>query len=89
MALNCALMAQRCIQSNIPLRLQEFLKLQFPADTMDQECTWLMGIFCSTVVNTEIGRKRRLKVEELAGRVRGRLQHLGARAVVQPQLFNI
>ena len=67
----------------------EFLKLQFPADTMDQECTWLMGIFCSAVVNTVIGRKRRLKVEELAGRVRGRLQHLGARAVVQPQLFNI
>ena len=67
----------------------EFLKLQFPADTLDQECTWLLGMFCTIVVSTTIERSRRLKVQELVGRVRSRIQHLGVRAVVQPQLFNI
>ena len=58
----------------------EFLKLQFPADTLDQECTWILGNFCSIVVSSCIGRRRRLRVEGLAGILRGRLQHLRSRA---------
>ena len=68
---------------------QEFLHLQFPADTMDQECTWLLGNFCNLVVSNITGRRRVLRVEVLAGSVRSRLQRLSARAVVQPQLYNV
>ena len=67
----------------------EFLKLHFPADTLDEECTWILGNFCSIVVSSVIGRRRRLKVEVLGGILRGRLQHLRSRAVVQPQIFNL
>ena len=67
----------------------EFLMLQFPADTLDQECSWLLGNYCSIVASTVTGRKRRLGADILAGKMRGRLQGLRGRAVVQPQLFNI
>ena len=67
----------------------EVLKLQFPADTLDPECTWLLGNYCSIVASTVTGRKTRLGADRLTGRIRGRLQGLRGRAVVQPQLFNI
>ena len=68
---------------------KEFLMLQFPADTMDKECTWLLGNYCSIVASSVTGRKRRLRADVLAGKMRGRLQGLKGRAVVQPQLFNL
>ena len=67
----------------------DFISLQFPVDVMDQECTWLLGNYCSLVVNTVTGRRRKMGAEVLAGRMRGRLQRLRGRAVVQPQLYNI
>ena len=67
----------------------EFLLLQFPVDIMDQEVTWLLGNYCNIVVNTVTGRKKKLGAEVLAGRLRGRLQKLRGRAVVQPQLYNL
>ena len=68
---------------------QEFILLQFPADNMDKECTWLLGNYCSIVTSTVTGRKRRLGVEVLAGRLRSRIQRLKGRAVVQPQLYDM
>jgi hypothetical protein len=67
----------------------EILKLEFPADTLDPECTWLVGNYCSVVANTVTVRKKILGAEKLAGKMRGCLQRLRVRAVVQPQLFNI
>ena len=67
----------------------ELILLQFPVDTMDQECTWLLGNYCSIVVKTVTGRKRKLGAKTLAGKLRGRLHRLRGRAVVQPQLYNI
>ena len=67
----------------------EFLTLQFPVDTMDQECSWLLANYCSIVVSTVTGRKSKLGVQVLAGKLRTRLQRLQGRAVIQPQLFNI
>ena len=63
--------------------------LQFPADILDQECTWLLGNYCSIVASLITGRKRRLSAEVLAGKIRGRLQGLRGCAVVQPNIFNI
>ena len=68
---------------------KEFILLQFPADTVDQECTWLLGNYFRIVTTTVTGRKRKLRAEVLAGRLRSRLQKIKGRAVVQPQLFNI
>ena len=65
----------------------EVLKLEFPADILDQECTWLLGNYCRIVASTVTGRKKILGAEGLAGRGRGCLQRLRGRAVVQPQLF--
>ena len=68
---------------------QEFILLQFPADTMDKECTWVLGNYCSIVSSSVTGRKRRLGASVLAGRLRRRLQRLRGRALVQPQIFDI
>ena len=43
----------------------EVLKLEFPADILDQECTWLLGNYCRIVATTVTGKKRRLGAEGL------------------------
>ena len=43
----------------------EILKLQFPTDTLDEECTWLLGNYCSIVASTVTERKIRLRAERL------------------------
>ena len=68
---------------------EDFLLLQFPKDTMDKECVWLVGNYCKIVCKTVIGKKRRLGADKLAGKIRARLQTLRSRAVVQPCLYNI
>ena len=76
--------ALACTYTNL-----EVLKMEVPADTLDQECTWLLGNYCCIVATTVTGRKRKLGAEGLAGRVRGCLQNLRHRRVIQPQIFNI
>ena len=39
---------------------KDFLLLQFPKDTMDKECVWLLGNFCKIVTSTVVGKKRKL-----------------------------
>ena len=68
---------------------EDFLLLQFPKDVLDSECVWLLGNFCEIVSTTVIGKKRKLGAEQLAGRLRTRLQYIKERAVVQPALYNI
>ena len=66
---------------------EDFILLQFPKDTMDKECVWLLGNYCEVVCRTVIGKKRKLKAEQLAGTLRARLQRMKNRAVIQPGLF--
>ena len=68
---------------------EDFLLLQFPMDTMDKECVWLIGNYCDIVNNSVTGRRCKLGSDKLAGRLRARLTRLRNRAVVQPQLYNI
>ena len=67
----------------------ELLTLQFPVSTVDQECTWLLGRYCTEVKATVLGKKRKLGSVILAGKLRNKLERLRGRAVVQPQIFNI
>ena len=68
---------------------EDFLLLQFPLDTMDRECVWLIGNFCDIVNNSVRGRQCKIGADQLAGRIRARLTKLRERAVVQPNLYNI
>ena len=68
---------------------EDFLLLQFPHDTMDKECVWLIGNFCDVVNSSVIGRQSKLGADQLAGRIRARLARICGRAVVQPSLYNI
>ena len=68
---------------------EDFLLLHFPKDTMDQECVWLVGNYCEIVTKIVIRKKQKLSADKLAGRLRGRLQTLRSRAVIQPNLYNI
>ena len=75
--------------SGMAISNKEFLLLQFPASTMDQECVWLLGSFFNEVKATVCGKKRKLGAAVLAGKLRSKLYRLRGRAVVQPRLFNI
>jgi hypothetical protein len=77
------------VQGAVGISNEDFLLLQFPNDIMDKECVWLLGNFCEIVASTVIGKKRRLGADQLAGRLRTRLQMMRGRAVVQPALYNI
>ena len=68
---------------------KDFLLLQFPKDTMDKECLWLLENFFDIVMSTVIGKKRKLEADQLAGRLRTRLQMMRGGAVVQPALYNL
>ena len=66
---------------------EEFLLLQYPKDTMDTECVWLIGNYVEVVDSFVVGKNRKLNLDQLI--LRGRLQGISSRAVVQPQIFNI
>ena len=68
---------------------EEFIFLQFPISSMDQECAWLLGSYCCEVKKTVCGKKQKLGALGLAGKLRSKLHQLRGRAVVQPQLYNI
>ena len=68
---------------------EDFLLLHFPKDIMDKECVWLLGNYCDLVSKEVIGKKKKLGADQLAGRLRTRIQDLKSRAVVQPNLYNI
>ena len=68
---------------------EEFLLLQFPKDTMDKECVWLLGNYCDIVNSSVLCRQSKLGADQVAGRIRSRLTSIRNRAVVIPQIFNI
>ena len=68
---------------------EEFILLQYPKDTMDPECVWLIGNYIEVVDSFVVGKNRKLSLDQLKGILRGRLQRISGRAVIQPQIFNI
>ena len=68
---------------------EEFLLLQYPEDTLDSECLWLIGNYVEIVDSVAVTKNKKLKVDQLRGILRGRLQGMASRAVVRPRLFNI
>ena len=68
---------------------KEFILLQYPKDTQDKECVWLIGNYAEAVDNVTIGKNKKLEVDQLRGILRGRLQEMASRAVIQPQIVNI
>ena len=68
---------------------EEFILLQYPKDTLDSECLWLIGNYVEIVESVAITKNKKLRVDQLRGILRGRLQGMASRAVVQPQIFNI
>ena len=68
---------------------EDFILLQFPKDTMDQELVWLLGNFCEIIVKFVIGKKKRMTADRAAAMLKSRLLFLQTRAVVIPQIFNL
>ena len=68
---------------------EDFLLLQYPKDTQDKECLWLIGNYVEIIDSIVVGKNKVLKVNQLQGILRERLQGMVTRAVVRPQLFNI
>ena len=67
----------------------EFLLLQFRMDTIDKGCVWLIENYCEIVTRTVVGKKSKLDPDQLAGKLKSRLQIVKRRAVVQPALNNL
>ena len=76
-------------EGSVGISNEDFLLLQFPKDTLDKECVWLIGNFCEIVTKTVVGKKIRLQPNQLAGKLRSRLMMMKKRAVVQPVIFNL
>ena len=68
---------------------EEFLLLQYPKDTLDDGCHWLIGNYVEIVDSLAVAKNKKLKVDQLRGILRGRLQGMSSRAVVTPQIYNI
>ena len=68
---------------------EEFLLLQYPKDTQDKECVWLIGNYVEIVNSQVVLKNRSLKVDQLRGILRGRLQGMASRSVIQPLIHNI
>ena len=72
---------------NVGTSNEDFLLLQYPKDTQDMECVWLIGNYCDIVVKQVVGKKRKLTANNVAAIVKSRLQSLQTRAVVILQIF--
>ena len=68
---------------------EEFILLQYQKDTQDKECIWLIGNYVEIVNNEVVAKNRMLKKDQLRGILRGRLQEMASRSVVQPLILNI
>ena len=68
---------------------EEFILLQFPKDTMEAECVWLLGNFVEIVDNVAVAKNRKLNLDQVKGVMRSRIQGMSERAVICPQLYNI
>ena len=68
---------------------EEFILLQYPADTLDLECVWLLGNYMEIVDSYVVAKNRILRREQLRGILRTRLLGMSSRAVVWPQILNI
>ena len=66
---------------------EEFLLLQYPKDTLEVECLWLIGNYVEIVDSIVVAKNKKLKVDELRGVLRGRLQGTSSRAVIRPKIF--
>ena len=67
----------------------EFLILQYPKDTQESECLWLIGNYVDVVDSFVARKNKKLGVDQLRGILRARLQGMSTRAVVRPEIFNI
>ena len=68
---------------------EEFILLQFPKDTMEAECVWLLGNYVEIVDNVAVAKNRKLNLDQVKGVLRSLLQGMSERAVIRPQLYNI
>ena len=68
---------------------EEFILLQFPKDTMDTECVWLLGNYVEIVDTRAVAKNQKLNIDQVKGVLRCRLQGMSDRAVVRPQIYNI
>jgi hypothetical protein len=68
---------------------EEFILLQYPKDTTETETVWLIGNYLEVVDSFTVGKNRKLNLDQLRGTLRGRLQGMVSRAIVQPQIFNL
>ena len=67
----------------------DFLLLQYPKDNQESECLWLIGNYVEVVDSFVARKKKKLKVDQLRGILRERLQGMSTRAVVRLQIFGI
>lgn len=68
---------------------EEFILLQFPRDTREAECVWLIGNYVEVVDSTVMSKGKKLTVDHLRGVLRSRLQAMSSRAVLQPLYLDI
>lgn len=66
---------------------EEFIFLQFPKDTLDAECVWLLGSYVELVDREVMGKGRVLRPEHVMGVLRSRLAAMRSRAVLQLTLI--
>ena len=67
----------------------ELILLQYPKDTMEKECVWLLGNYVEVVDRQAVSKNKKVKLDQLKGTLRSRLQAMSSRAVVRPLLPNI
>ena len=58
---------------SVGISSEEFLLLQFPKDTLDKECVWLIGNYCDIVNSHVIRLQSKIRGDQMAGRIRARL----------------
>ena len=68
---------------------EDFILLQYQKDLQDKECVWLIGNYVEIVDSVTVGKNKNLKLDHLRGVLRGQLQEMAGRAVVQPLFLNI
>ena len=66
---------------------EDFIFLQFPADTQDPECVWLLGNYIELVELEAVAKKKEIKTDILRGFLYGRLKATELRAVKQLNLI--
>ena len=63
----------------------DFILLQFPKDSKETECVWLLGNYVEFVESNIVSKNKTVKVDHFKGVLRSRLQEMSSRSVVRPQ----